>query len=496
MKKTILLSLLLLIFLLLTTITAYFIPFYFYKKIITENYSSEWYKPTFGQQLLDGKFFSPAKLASSSEDKYWKLFHIRDYKIFLPINHPLYNTTPLINIEDERDTPVFGFQFLSHNYHSLVDVTFNKNKKFSPLLGTQKLFKIAIIESYLEKMALANIWKDIFSKNLHLDINNKKRESIITNSSGNTNEFFLKNWYNTSYTKIQDIIELFTNSYTDLLYNLYLLQFRSVYLPPNIQSFYFDANKNLAVLELNPDNKESRYSKSTMIMFLSGGYIESFTINLYLTNSSTMELYQRIYDTVYYSETSNSTSKLIYGQFIDLPFNSKISNEGMFYLFSAWSHKIEDKEFLKEIIRFLERGQSNLSKLQPFYFYAYKKYGINFSSKRDSNNASTDTENAPLPKFSENSEVSDKGKIEELNEKISDENQKQIDQVKGASNSDVPSTFKNSKERTKFMLQKVKDEDANSNSNTNSDNSPGNSNNSNSNNNSDVSSDNKSINFD
>ncbi|MBF0298837.1 MAG: hypothetical protein HQK51_08960 [Oligoflexia bacterium] len=460
MKKLFIISFLLFFFFFFIAISAYLTPFYIYKKIIQENFTTEWYKPNFTSKMLAGSVFSPSKLSESHEDRYWKLFHIKDYKIFLPINHPLLTANPVVNIEDEKDAVTLGLQFITQNSHPIIDINFNKNKKFQTILGSQKLFKIAIFESYLEKKALTNIWTDMFLKDLSLDSNKSKNDKAVVESDN-----FFKKWFYNLYANFEDTLNLIKLSYTDLIYNLYILQFRSIYLPSNALSFFYDDTRNLAIIELAIDG---RMVKNTIVMFLSNGYIESYSIVQYLSDLSSSELYQRMYDTIYYAESSSNISKLVYGQFVDLPYYAKTNDQGMFYLFSAWSHKIDDKEFLREIIRFLERGQSNLLKLQPFYYYAFKKYGTNFSSKRDDANSlssssasslsSSDNPAIPSPPGSNASTVD--GKLEELKDKITEENDGKMEKMReNSDNKEEATNFKNPNDKTKYLLQKTKDEE-------------------------------------
>lgn len=52
----------------------------------------------------------------------------------------------------------------------------------------------------------------------------------------------------------------------------------------------------------------------------------------------------------------------------------------MIYLYSAWSHDLNNRDFVRVIILFLERGKLNLKYLKPFYEFAYRKFGSTLSS--------------------------------------------------------------------------------------------------------------------
>jgi hypothetical protein len=91
------------------------------------------------------------------------------------------------------------------------------------------------------------------------------------------------------------------------------------------------------------------------------------------------DLRNRYLSSVKYFESNPSASHDIYKWYKMLPYKSKIDQEGMIYLFSAWTHLPDEEGFLKEMIQFLERGKNNMYFLVPLYSYAYRKYGTNFS---------------------------------------------------------------------------------------------------------------------
>jgi hypothetical protein len=82
--------------------------------------------------------------------------------------------------------------------------------------------------------------------------------------------------------------------------------------------------------------------------------------------------------------SSQDSAVSIYAQYKNLSYKERIEQKGMTYLYSAWSHDLDNRDFVRVIILFLERGEENLKFLQPFYEYAYKKFGTNLSSANDS----------------------------------------------------------------------------------------------------------------
>jgi hypothetical protein len=72
----------------------------------------------------------------------------------------------------------------------------------------------------------------------------------------------------------------------------------------------------------------------------------------------------------------------LYKEFKQLNFSRQVDQEGMLYLFSAWTHELNNLELLKEMIFFLERGRNNSKQLRPLYSFAMNHYGKTFTSKK------------------------------------------------------------------------------------------------------------------
>ena len=72
----------------------------------------------------------------------------------------------------------------------------------------------------------------------------------------------------------------------------------------------------------------------------------------------------------------------------------------MLYLFAAWTHQMDDKKFLKEMIQFLERGREHKNQLKPLYKYSFERYGTSFSLK-DENRKNLETAHERLKRKAE-----------------------------------------------------------------------------------------------
>ena len=142
-----------------------------------------------------------------------------------------------------------------------------------------------------------------------------------------------------------------------------------------------------------------------------------------------------------YKASSVDSAIPIYAQYKNISYNRRIDQQGMTYLYAAWSHDLNNREYVRVIIMFLERGKSNLKFLKPFYEYAYKRFGSNLSSGNDA--------------LMETAEEKLKRRVkEELEEEVKKEEQKKNAQFEG--------NFGSPEEKIKYYLQKAKENKVNS----------------------------------
>lgn len=454
--KLLLVLLIFSLFLFLLMGLAFITPHIYYYKILSSNYRTNQYFIERIKKLENGERYISKSTQNKAietelDDRYWKLFHIRNYKIFLPIGHPIVSVGPIINFDESKDSVQLGFQFTTFKGEPVTEVTFNENIRFQHVFSKQPLFKIPIIGGRLEQIILSDLWRDLFEKNLDLSklgedpissqsMNVWELNNVSSEGPDNDSSFwsFIPRWYKRAIKGVKWTHALLSLSYREMIYNLYLLEIRNTYFPPNFTAFSFHDNKMVGIIET--ESTTSRF-KNLTVLSLINGFIESYTVKVDLNEPLSNSIFERILTGMYFSESSIAASKTIYQEFIELPYHDKIDQVGMLYLLSAWSHRINDKEFLQEVIKYLERGKGNLSRLGPLYYYAFKKYGYTFSSTSVDSNLG----DGPL---------SEKGNEEKLKQKIKEESEKSINS-EGRSISSVEEKFKNSEERSKYYLQKV-----------------------------------------
>jgi hypothetical protein len=132
---------------------------------------------------------------------------------------------------------------------------------------------------------------------------------------------------------------------------------------------------------------------------------------------------------------SVAASTPIYSDYKQLPFYKKVGQTGLAYLFASWSHHQEDREYLREMIQFMERGKQNQNILRPLYDFAFAKFGTTFSRH-------------------------EKNRREVASEKLKRKREEELKaEIKAAESLDynTETEFTNDQEKIKFFLRKAKD---------------------------------------
>ncbi len=323
-------------------------PYILYYYILQGNVNFSWYNiKEFQDRLLAPNLKEINTKVEVMGERYWRLFHIRDYQVPLPIKHPLFLISPIIEDRADSDEVDIGILYQDHRLERFVELRFGKGQKFSRRINDQKLFTVPVVKGHLESFRKIEIWRDLFKKSLAID----------------------------------SVWKIFNLNYLDMTYNLYILYLRHKFFTKQM-SFFGQSKTGAFVVEI--DEQLTRYKKEIIFKFVDG-VIENYTLVTRRYDNDAENIRRRLLRDLSFSYSSKTMAKGLYNIFRDLSYQLKIQQEGMLYLFSAWSHDINNKEFLREIIKYLERGKDNLSQLGPLYYYIFKKYGRDFNSKEREN---------------------------------------------------------------------------------------------------------------
>ena len=389
-------------------------PYHIYTLTLTEGVATRFLvmKPS-KRIFYDGQDFVFKKdLGSSREDSaLYENFHFSNFLMPLPFNHPSFSMIPTIKIENTG--PRLGASFLDGNNLELFSFILEKPYKLETISGDQQLFLLPIFRNHISRKMEEDVWRDLFSKKLSLPSNVGKSfyDSLLT---------------------------LRKVSYSDLVYNLFILYNRNHLFPQNTLRISYDLNSHHGLLELPSDDPKFLFEK---LFIIEKGIVYSLSIKTKLGNNSAEHLRERILKELIYKNSTIDSAIPIYVQYKNISYSHRIDQQGMSYLFSAWSHDLNNRDYVRVIISFLERGKANLKFLKPFYEYAYKKFGSNLSGE---------------------SEVLLETPEEKLKRSVKEELEKEVKKEEQRNNAKFDGNFSSPEEKIKFYLQKAKENKTNS----------------------------------
>lgn len=268
----------------------------------------------------------------------WKDFPIRNAKVPLPVRHPMFQTVPLLESHGRDSAPEIGVAILTPNGRELSRIHTLPMMYLPDLSQGQDLFKLPFVRNRILKFPKDKLWKDIFSKN----------------------------------------IEVESKSLDEMIYDLYILHFRSKIFPKSTIGYGVLDNERV-VIELDSSDKDY---KKELIMRNDNGAIYSFVLRTEINKDESMKLRAKFLDQINFTPNDPAMAKFLYTEFKQLNFSRQIDQEGMLYLYSAWTQDMKNLDLLKETIFYLERGRDNALQLRPLYFFALKQYGKTFTTKR------------------------------------------------------------------------------------------------------------------
>jgi hypothetical protein len=389
-------------------------PFHFYGLALDEGVDSSYLKlGALGESMTKGGAYEWDRVDGvfSEERKNWKRFHFSKFEIPLPVHHPYFLVIPDLKVN--YDPPRLGVKMLDSVKMLRASLHTMKDIDFILKFGTHKIFNLPAFKNYILKIDPQTIWKDLFQKDLALKGFSLFDPSIISGAS-----------------------------YKDLVYNLFLLNMRKNMFPSEVKKISYFEPKNFGVVEVEfetdsiiKDNYRVEY-----VYLLENGIIHRIKLKTKSFDLITEALRKRILMQLVYKASAPEDSIQIYNEYKKLSYQQRIDQEGMIYLFAAWTHNIDNENFLREMIKFLERGKGNNIHLQPLYEFSYKKYGSNYSGD-DSKRLETAQKRL------------ERKTSEELEIEIETERKRNVESSEGQFNTD--------EDKIKFFLKKAKDDGGN-----------------------------------
>lgn len=315
------------------------IPYFYYNKIINKDYSNEWYSNrNFNKEFVRASESEELYHVSEKNPNLWGKFHFMDLIIPLPVKNPFYFVAPEFRYRPKKKQTDIGLSIYSADNKIISKIYFLQNKVFPKFLDKQKLFELPIVKRELIRYKNDKIWKDVFTKDI-------------------------RKW---------------NIPYSEMVYNLYLLEFRIHLLKLKFKKYYLFKDSNIAVVELVSENKD--YTND-LVMTKKGNIIYSYIISTHRRSVKAEQLRHKLISEIDYVHSNPNLADIIYQEFKSLNYEDQIDHKGMLYLFSAWTHNTSRRELIELNIFNLERGRKNQRQLEPFYKYMHKRYNKLYTNK-------------------------------------------------------------------------------------------------------------------
>lgn len=316
------------------------IPFHKYSRWISGKGSDRYFEIKGYKEL----YLSPSKLEEIPDYKedyvqLWKEFQVRNSSIPLPTRHPMFLSVPVIEMNGSNPVPHIGIGLQDPTGREVTRIYTLPNTLYKDQSQGQELFRLPYVRSKILKKSVDELWTDIFTYQI----------------------------------KVED------KAIDDMLYDLYILHIRSKILPKETIRYGLIKNGRQAMVELTSEDKDYIVE---LVMTQESGSIFSYILKTEKSHLESMRLRAKFLHSITFAPVDESISRFLYTEFKQLNYARQIDQEGMLYLFAAWSQTPDNVDLLKEMIQFLERGTGTAKQLKPLYAYAYKKYKKTFTHRK------------------------------------------------------------------------------------------------------------------
>jgi hypothetical protein len=282
------------------------------------------------------------KIPAYQEDyvQLWKEFPLRNSLIPMPTRHPMFQTVPIVEMTSKKSVPYFGIILQDPTGREISRVYTLPNRLHQDHSRGQELFKLPYVRNRLLTKTLDLVWKDIFSYK----------------------------------------IEIKDKPIDEMIYDLYIVHLRSKLLPKETMKYGLIKDGKQALIELQSEDKDYMVE---LVLTMDSGSIFSYILKTEKGRKESMKLRSKFLNTITFSPVDSAISGFLYTEFKQLNYSRQVDQEGMLYLFTAWSQNPDKLELLKEMIYYLERGQNTKKQLKTLYTYSFKRYGKTYTSRMD-----------------------------------------------------------------------------------------------------------------
>lgn len=303
-----------------------------------KNWNRYYSIPNYSHSYLKPDAFEDIVPYEEDYAQLWREFPLQNANIPLPVRHPLFQTVPVIDAKDAKKPPQLGMILLSPNGREISRIYTLPMTLYHDHSQGQDLFKLPFVRNRILKFDRDKLWKDLFSYE----------------------------------------IKVHSKSLDDMIYDLYVLHLRSKYLPPGTMKYGLIKNGQQALIEITSKDKDYIVE---LVLTNNSGSIYSYLLKTERNDDESIKLRSKFLESISFHPVDPAMGQFLYKEFKQLNFARQVDQEGMLYLFSAWSQDLESQELLKEMIFYLERGKNRGAQLNPLYKYALRKYGKTFTTK-------------------------------------------------------------------------------------------------------------------
>jgi hypothetical protein len=316
-------------------------PYYKYSRWVNGKGKDRYYEISQFREI----YLNPVALdtiPSYQEDyvQLWKEFPLRNSLIPMPTRHPMFQTVPIVEMNGKAGVPHFGIILLDPKGREISRVYTLPNRLYQDHSQGQELFKLPYVRKRILSKKLDEVWKDIFSYK----------------------------------------IEVKDKPIDEMIYDLYIIHLRSKILPKETVRYGLIKDGKQALIELLSNDKDYTVE---LVMTMDSGSIFSYILKTEKNQAESVKLRAKFLETITFSPVDEAIGRFLYTEFKQLNYARQVDQEGMLYLFAAWSQNPDSLELLKEMIYYLERGQNTKKQLKTLYTYSFKRYGKTYTTRRD-----------------------------------------------------------------------------------------------------------------
>jgi len=352
--------LLIFIGIILIIITAFlllvFSPYFIYFQAINQGLSSSYLTMNSqGPQMLRPIEFKLKKIDEffPQNERRWKSFHFADYKVSLPLQHPTLVLLPLI--VQEKGKTYFGGDIIDGKNISKFKFVAGGKFDVDYHLESQKLFDLPIFKEDLGRIPKNKFFKILFTHDVRLKNIDKK-------------------------TKLSYLRSLWKIPYSDLIFNLFVLNARNKVFSKKMAGFTFNPEKEVGVIETEDDNPN--YYNETLF-FLDDEEVYTFKYRVQKGDLMADAIRTRALKILQLQKSYEDKRIEAYNDFRNLSYKDKISSVGFTYLYAGFTHVPQDLIYYKAMIRDLEKRPDNARFLTPLYEYGEKVLKIEKEKEKE-----------------------------------------------------------------------------------------------------------------